>query len=520
MEKSRKGGGSLAYQALYRKYRPLTFADVTGQDAVTRTLARQVETNQTTHAYLFTGTRGTGKTSCAKILARAVNCLAPHHGDPCNKCDNCKAILTGQATDILEFDAASHSGVDNIRALRDETVYSPAVMQKRVYIIDEVHMLSIGAFNALLTILEDPPAHVLFILATTETHKVPATILSRCQKFHFKRIAAPQIATRLQTVAQAEGLTLPDDSAALLADWGDGSMRDALSLLERCTSLSQLTAADVEQALGLTGSKNITQLATAIGQSDKEATLTLFNQFYRDGVEVAGLLDELRGLLHRLLVFQVLKDDSKRLTDEQLLLQPQWPTARLTRAIVLLQETLAALPRSVNVGIDAQICLLRLADESLTAPVVNLTTEAPASPPKPAPAAKQEPTPPPAAPPQSAPAKAQPAAVTGTAQPLSEWKQIVASLQTTLPASELSHLKLATAAQADGQLVIYADNPFAAQLLNRPVLLDKVSQAAEKTLGKPIRAIVGKDKPASAAPKQDDDPWSQLAQLNNVEIIP
>ena len=222
------------YQALYRKWRPRTFDDVVGQSHITDTLKRQVATGRLSHAYLFTGTRGTGKTTCAKILARAVNCEHPVDGNPCNQCPSCLGIESGSILDVLELDAASNNGVDQVRALRDEAVYTPAAVRKRVYIVDEVHMLSTAAFNALLKILEEPPEHLMFILATTELHKVPATIKSRCQQFSFKRILPGDIAARLAYVAREEGIELRGEGASLLARLADGGLRDALSLLDQC----------------------------------------------------------------------------------------------------------------------------------------------------------------------------------------------------------------------------------------------------------------------------------------------
>jgi len=217
------------YQALYRKYRPQTFDDVVGQQAVTQTLRTQLRTGKLSHAYLFTGTRGTGKTSCAKILAKAVNCLDPLDGNPCNHCSACKAIDSGSCMDVLEIDAASNNGVDQVRTLRDDAVYTPSEVKKRVYIIDEVHMLSLAAFNALLKIIEEPPEHLMFILATTELHKVPATILSRCQRFSFRRLLQEDIAARLNYIAYQEGIDLEPEACRLLARLADGALRDGAS---------------------------------------------------------------------------------------------------------------------------------------------------------------------------------------------------------------------------------------------------------------------------------------------------
>jgi DNA polymerase III subunit gamma/tau len=227
------------YQVLYRKYRPRVFADVYGQDHVTSTLKNEIKEGRISHAYLFTGSRGTGKTTCAKILAKAVNCPNAVDGEPCNACEICKGLDSGTIYDVVEIDAASNNGVDNIRDLREEVNYTPTRGKYRVYIIDEVHMLSTGAFNALLKTLEEPPAHVIFILATTEVHKLPATILSRCQRFDFKRIQPETMAVRLQQVAGLEGMELAPDAATLIARIADGALRDGLSILDQCAGRSK-----------------------------------------------------------------------------------------------------------------------------------------------------------------------------------------------------------------------------------------------------------------------------------------
>ena len=228
------------YQALYRKYRPRSFEDVVGQEHITETLKKQVATSRLSHAYLFIGTRGTGKTTCAKILSKAVNCEHPENGNPCNKCPACLGIDDGTVMDIVEMDAASNNGVDHVRQLRDEAIFSPAAVKKRVYIIDEVHMMSTSAFNALLKILEEPPEHLMFILATTELHKIPATILSRCQRHSFKRLDSGCIEKRLGYVAECENLNLTADAAALIARLSEGGMRDALSLLDQCSGREKI----------------------------------------------------------------------------------------------------------------------------------------------------------------------------------------------------------------------------------------------------------------------------------------
>ena len=265
------------YQALYRKWRPKTFSDVIGQSHITQTLRKQVAEGRTSHAYLFTGTRGTGKTTCAKILAKAVNCEHPMDGDPCCQCPSCVGIENGSFLDVLELDAASNNGVDQVRALRDEAIYAPANVKKRVYIVDEVHMLSTPAFNALLKILEEPPEHLMFILATTELHKVPATILSRCQRFSFRRIQPRDIVGRLNYIAQQENIDLNDDGAALLARLSDGALRDALSLLDQCAAVGGAIDAPavpetVSPAWSMTSSPASVRISVSIFRPDTKVS--------------------------------------------------------------------------------------------------------------------------------------------------------------------------------------------------------------------------------------------------------
>ena len=297
------------YQALYRKWRPKTFADVVGQEHITETLQRQVAEGRLSHAYLFTGTRGTGKTTCAKILARAVNCEHPENGNPCNRCPSCLGIESGRLLDVVELDAASNNGVDSVRALRDEAIYSPAQVKKRVYIVDEVHMLSTPAFNALLKILEEPPEHLMFILATTELHKVPATILSRCQRFSFRRIQPKDIVGRLNYIAGQENIDLKEDGAALLARLSDGALRDALSLLDQCAAAGgAIDANAVLDALGLAGNVQTAQLMSLILTRDARGALELLGKLYDGGKDVGAVLGELRR-----------RDDQKALAGAQIL---------------------------------------------------------------------------------------------------------------------------------------------------------------------------------------------------------
>ena len=284
------------YLALYRKYRPKTFDDVISQEHITTTLKNQISSGTAAHAYLFTGSRGTGKTSCAKILAMAVNCLHPVNGNPCLECEACREIESGSATDITEMDAASNNGVDDVRQLRDEVAYTPVSCKYRVYIIDEVHMLSLQAFNALLKTLEEPPEHVKFILATTELHKVPATILSRCQRFEFRRIDTADSAERLLSVAEKEGVTLDRDAAELISRLSDGGMRDALSVLDRCISAdSHVTSELVRSCAGVADTRHLFAFSEMTAAKDVSGCIRLLNELHKGSKDIARIIDELSG---------------------------------------------------------------------------------------------------------------------------------------------------------------------------------------------------------------------------------
>ena len=358
------------YQALYRKYRPRRFLDVAGQEHITETLRRQIVSGRLSHAYLFVGTRGTGKTTCAKILSRAVNCQAPVDGDPCNVCPSCIGIENGSILDVLELDAASNNGVDNVRALREEAIYSPASVYRRVYIIDEVHMLSTAAFNALLKILEEPPEHLIFILATTELHKVPATILSRCQRFSFKRLSPSAIAARLAAVADKEGLSLTMDAAERLAALADGSMRDGLSLLDQCATDTVVDLPRVLDTIGLAGQQELLRLAEAVAVKNTPAALGLLENLYDDGKDMAALLGELSALMRDLLVHKLAPDSAlmsggfsrTELTSLSGKLKPE----RLFSCLEVIRETMFNLSRSGSAKLSVEMCLIRLCDERLS----------------------------------------------------------------------------------------------------------------------------------------------------------
>lgn len=356
----------MMYQALYRKYRPKTFDDVVGQEHITETLKKQVETGRLSHAYLFIGTRGTGKTTCAKILAKAVNCEHPVNGNPCNQCAACRGIDDGSILDVVELDAASNNGVDNVRALRDEAVFSPASVRKRVYIVDEVHMLSNSAFNALLKILEEPPEHLMFILATTELHKVPATILSRCQRHSFKRIPVDTITARLNYVAQQEHLDLQPDAAALLARMADGGMRDALTLLDQCCGNECISTDAVISAIGLAGNLRTAQLLRSVAAGDTAGALEQFRALWQDGKDPSALLDELSMLQRDLLMQAVAPRGGRELlsgaydpvTLEEL--SGAFSSAQLLANLQSIQQTLGAMASQPNPRIAAELCLIRL----------------------------------------------------------------------------------------------------------------------------------------------------------------
>ena len=358
------------YQALYRKWRPQTFDDVVGQQHITETLRRQIETGRLSHAYLFVGTRGTGKTTCAKILAKAANCEHPVNGNPCNECPSCRGIDSGAILDVEELDAASNNGVDNIRMLRDEAVYTPASVKKRVYIIDEVHMLSTSAFNALLKILEEPPEHLIFILATTELHKVPATILSRCQRFAFKRLTKEQIAARLKYVAKNEMIELTEDGADMLASLSEGAMRDALSLLDQCIWTDKIDKDRVLSVVGLAGSDEISRLMDSILAGDIADCIKRLDSLYMDGKEMSAILSELLSLYRDTLVSKVTKSGGELLSgrfDASTLKSTasKAPSRRLIRGVATIEDTLGSLNRSADVKTAAEMCMIMLADETL-----------------------------------------------------------------------------------------------------------------------------------------------------------
>ena len=541
------------YQALYRKWRPRTFDDVVGQEHITETLKGQLAAGRLSHAYLFTGTRGTGKTTCAKLLARAVNCEHPVNGNPCNQCPSCRGIEDGSILDVLELDAASNNGVDQIRALRDEAIYTPAAVRKRVYIVDEVHMLSTPAFNALLKILEEPPAHLLFILATTELHKVPATIKSRCQQFAFKRIAPQTIAQRLEYVAQQEGIALTAPAAELLARLADGGLRDALSLLDQCSGTQgEVTEETVLDILGLAGNRRTGKLLDCVAQEDTAGALQALDSLYQDGKDMGALLGELSALVRDLLICKTAQaggsglltggydgETLRRLTDA-------FTAAELVQMMTILQTAQAELYRSSKRRLDVELCLVRLCDRRLSESIEGLSArisrleqgdvarlpvtqeavqtlppEQPApqevvpSPPAkeqaPPPPTEQDlppwevesvPVPPPAPAPPPRPQEAQPPAAKMPPPAAGDWASFLHTIRDMPPmaSSFLRKGDSVTGVFGTGTLTLWVDSELTKGILSRgdtPALLQK---AAEAYTGQACRVMfqVGEPEPAQA----------------------
>ena len=564
------------YQALYRKWRPKTFSDVVGQEHITSTLKRQVAEGRLSHAYLFTGTRGTGKTTCAKILAKAVNCENPQNGDPCNRCPSCLGIDSGAFLDVTELDAASNNGVDSVRALRDEAVYSPAQVKKRVYIIDEVHMLSGAAFNALLKILEEPPEHLMFILATTELHKVLPTILSRCQRFAFRRILPRDIEARLDYVAKKEGIELRPDGAELLSRLSDGALRDALSLLDQCAATGgAIDARSVLDTLGLAGNVQTAQLMALILQRDAKAALLLLHKLYTGGKDVDAVLGELATLARDLLISSTAPEGGAALLsggyDAGTLgaLQKAATNARLIQICTVLQETTAAMQNSVNRRTDAELCLLRLCDESLsgdltainarmtrieerlaagvayaaaTAPIIDIPVPAPAATPAPTPvpeppAPMEEPSveeapleddgPPPYGEPiaESVPAAAEPASQsepTPEPEPAPQkadapqgnselYAGLMEQFKNRLATGQRSFIGKTQGVLNDGVLTVYCPSEIHKARLDDPAVVAVINELMAPIVGQAltVRFVVG------AAPDDHHDKMNDLVRMGS-----
>jgi len=501
------------YQVLYRKWRSPVFADVVGQDHVTTTLRRALATGRLSHAYLFTGPRGTGKTSCARILAKAVNCLDPRDGEPCNECELCKGIDNGSVLDVIEIDAASNNGVDNIRDLRDETNFTPSRGSYRVYIIDEVHMLSAGAFNALLKTLEEPPSYVIFILATTEVHKLPATVLSRCQRFDFHRISAEDISRRLLYVAEKEGFGLEPAAAMLLARVADGAMRDALSLLDRCRAEGEaITAAYVAKCIGMADRRYLFELTDAVLERDIPRCLELIQDLYQDACDMERLCEELLFHLRNLLILLTVRAprDFLTCTEEDLALYKEQAascsTPQLLKYMEALEQAAGNLRRSADRRMEMELALIRLCTSSIDN-VQATSHNAPA--PQPAPE-KRIPAPAPIAPaPSSAPAPepSPPPPDSSNDRLFAEWAEVLDHLRKTNP--PLSGILDGSAAYIRGDFVlIKSENPALGAFIRQNIHANSLIEAIFTTTDRKVRLGLYKAQPS--APSKD--PLELLAE--------
>ena len=363
-----------AYEALYRKWRPQTFDDIAAQPHITRTLKNQIMRRKTAHAYLFTGSRGTGKTTCARIFAKAINCLHPVDGCPCLECEICRDAEKGALTDIIEIDGASNNGVDEVRNLRENATFMPVRCEYKVYIIDEVHMMSAGAFNALLKMIEEPPAHVKFVLATTEIHKVPATILSRCQRFDFRRILPADISARIRYIAEHEDFTITDDAAHRIAVLSDGGLRDALSLLDQCAAVSSTIEAEtVEEAVGVAGTESVFAALDAIGRKDAAVALELIDRLYRQSKDMTRFADEISQQLRSLMLLKAAPNDTALLSVMPAELERLRSFAELfamPQVLFALREVRACCDRMTRAGnrrMELEMTLIRLCADSADA---------------------------------------------------------------------------------------------------------------------------------------------------------
>ena len=535
------------YQALYRKWRPRTFSDVSGQETVTAALKNELKTGRLSHAYLFTGCRGTGKTTCAKILAKAVNCQSPVDGDPCNECAICRGIDDGTILDVTEIDAASNNGVDSIRDLRDEVAFTPVSGTYRVYIIDEVHMLSAGAFNALLKTLEEPPAHVIFILATTEVHKLPATILSRCQRFDFGRIRPEEIAARITYVATEEGLTVTPDAAMLLARLADGALRDGLSLLDQCASVAQHIDMDTVTAVtGMAGQDTLAQLTDCVAAHDAPAALALVDRLYRSAKDMERLCAEWVSYLRNLMVLNSVTEVGELVIatpDELNGMRAQAQKlglATILHMMEVLQGTLDRLKGGVSRRVEMEMAVLRLCDPKLddtktallhrietlenalkngvtvTAAPAPVAVAAPAAPiPAPTPVVEPNEIPAPVEAPPAPEADVMPAIPAPMAAPIpapagerpfDAWVEVLDYMRQSCPPL-FGLLDGTTALLKDGSLIICTENPLLAQLLKEGGNKQQLQNA--------IQHVTGQTFPMALRRKQqvktpENDPLSQL----------
>ncbi len=531
----------MAYKALYRKYRPLTFSDVCGQEHITETLKGELKAGKISHAYLFTGTRGTGKTSCAKILARAVNCQCNKDGDPCLECEACGLAISEEATDIVEMDAASNNSVEDVRMLREQINFTPTTLKYRVYIIDEVHMLSSAAFNALLKTLEEPPEHVIFILATTEVHKLPATILSRCQRFDFHRIENSKIIERILYIAEKEGFTVTNEAASLIAAAADGGMRDALSILDLCLSNSaEITEHTVTAALGMSGNEYLTKLSESILENDCEMALTLVDELHKNSVDMLRLANELSSYFRDIMIVKTVSSDKKPIvcSSEQLevykRLAERFDIKDILRTLNMLSSAISDM-QSANRRSVLEMTLIKLCDPALSedyaslekrvraleSGAVKVSVRPSSEPVKAVPMVADEiPTEDEQIPPPeeevSVPAEVGPISEDGEDQPIPQWNEILKILCQTNPLM-VGVLNGSRAFISGQYLLIDAPNPQFKDLINQKDAFyrDSLRNAAAEVLGRTFK--LGPYRKASAA--AESNPLLQLQdKLRQLEV--
>ena len=547
----------MAYQALYRKWRPLVFDDVVGQEHIVRTLKNQVMSDKLAHAYLFCGTRGTGKTSTAKILARAVNCLSPKDGNPCNECEVCRGILDESIVDVVELDGASRNKVENIRDIIDDVMFLPSVARKKVYIIDEVHMVTTQAFNALLKTLEEPPEHVVFILATTELNKVPATVLSRCQRFDFRRITNADIVGRLKTILAGDGRKVSDEGLSLVAELGDGSMRDSLSILDQCLGFSdeEITYDDIVNIIGITDDRALFSLGEAVSENDSKTALGILDEISLAGKEAGVFIERFVGFLRDVMIAKLAGEPDKILSCSQEKLNKIKALAsritkeKLVRALTLLNQSiidakLSGFARTIYELALVKICdplaedgALALADrvaelEKKLREGVAVAAKAPVK------VEKQAQEPIEVAPweenvpmPEEAPPvfdkQEQPRAEESEPEPVKEdgglvgrWEEIVAYVKLNGGMPIFSHLKKAKPKMIRGKLGLVFDDAglMSKSLVSKPANLELVKKAVLAVLGETVDVVcfaqkeVGDEQP-------EDDPLSRLAELSKTNSV-
>ena len=534
------------YQALYRKYRPKNFDEVVGQEHITATLKQEIASGRIGHAYLFTGSRGTGKTSCSKIIAKAVNCPNQHDGNPCGVCDICKGIDDGSVLDVTEIDAASNNGVDNIRQLREEANFTPAQVSYRVYIIDETHMLSVGAFNALLKIMEEPPEHVIFILATTEVHKIPATILSRCQRFDFRRISPSVIAARVRWVCEQEGIQIDPEAADLIASLAEGGMRDALSLLDVCRSnarsgeqdssasrAEKITLEHVRQSAGLAVSDSLFAVADAVLRRDVPAVLQEIDRMFENSIDFEKMCVQLIAHYRGLMMAKALKNpqefvsglpqDAQRLSEQA----AGYPMGQILYSLTVLQDALSRMGRTAQTRVELEMAAIKLCspelDRSLDAILARLDwleaqvrsgavvppageEKAPASELQAALTRVQK-TPPqkPATPPQDASQQDRPKK---PVVPFAPWPQVLEALRHINTA--LHGALVSTEAFLDGEIVLIdcQDPLFLEMIRSNDYAKKSIHQALQSGAGRDYR--IGPFKRERYERKKADDPMEQI----------